>query len=244
MPHSAYIRPVPGAKMAVLMVHGIVGTPRHFDFLLEVIPEDVTVMNILLEGHGGTVKDFGRASMKGWKAQVESALEQLCRTHERVVVVAHSMGTLLTARAVQTQPKVKGMLYLNVPLRVWVAPKLVPTSLRWCFGWLRPDHPTDQGLKAAASASPDPRLWRYLAWLPRFWELLVLCRESRRRFETMTQSVCAFQSREDELVRRSSSRHLLKNSAIVCHELPDCGHFAYTPEAQDRIRACLKQMLQ
>ena len=97
--HSSYIRLVPGAKTAVLMVHGIVGTPRHFDFLLDTVPQDVSVMNILLPGHGGTVKDFANASMKQWKQTVAEAMETLCTTHERVIVVAHSMGTLLTAEA-------------------------------------------------------------------------------------------------------------------------------------------------
>ena len=45
--HRTYARIVPGAGTAVLMVHGIVGTPRQFDFLLETIPEDVSVLNVL-----------------------------------------------------------------------------------------------------------------------------------------------------------------------------------------------------
>ena len=241
--HESYIRLVPGAKTAVLMVHGIVGTPRHFDFLLETVPAEVSVMNILLPGHGATVKDFAKASMKKWKQTVAEAMESLCATHERVIVVAHSMGTLLTAEAAEKWPQVQDFLFINVPLRVWVAPWLVPSAVLWSFGIQRKNNETDRTLKLAASAQPDKRLWRYLAWLPRFWELLVLCRESIPRFEQLQAHAFAFQSYRDELVLRSTSRHLLKNPSIRHTMLPGCGHFAYPEEAQAQMRRALTQLL-
>ena len=241
--HSEFHRIVPGADTAILMVHGIVGTPRHFDFLLEAIPENISVVNILLPGHGGTVQSFAKASMKQWKEKVESHMEQLCRTHHRVIVVAHSMGTLLTAEAAEKHPEVKGFLFINVPLRVWVAPKLIPSALRWSFGRLKPGHPTDEGLRVAASPQPDKHLWRYLSWIPRFLELLILCKQSRKRFEIVSTPSFAFQSYDDELVRRSTSRHLLKNSTIRHIMLQNCGHLAYPPEAQTQMREALISLL-
>jgi len=241
--HKSYIRLVPGAKTAVLLVHGIVGTPRHFDFLLDAVPPEVSVMNILLPGHGGRVEDFAKTSMKAWKQTVADGLAQLCRDHQRVIVVGHSMGTLLTAEAAELHPQVCGALFLNVPLRVWVAPCMTVRSLRWCFGKLRPQRFEEWGLGKAAGVTPDKRLWRYLAWLPRFWELLVLCRSSRTRFETMRLPAVVFQSHHDELVRRSTSRHLLKNSAICHTMLPGCGHFAYTQEARRQMRTALQKLL-
>ncbi len=242
--HKEYIRIVPGADTAILMVHGIVGTPRHFDFLIEVIPENVSVMNILLPGHGGTVQDFGRASMKKWKEKVESHMAELCSSHRRVIIVAHSMGTLLTAEAAQRHPEVESFLFINVPLRVWVAPRMTPSALRWSFGKCIPGNPTDDGLLVASGTQPDPHLWRYLAWLPRFWELLVLCRQSRKRFETLNKPAFAFQSDQDELVRRSSSRHLTKNPKICHVMLQGCGHLAYPPEAQTQMQSALKSLLE
>ncbi len=242
--HKEYIRMVSGAKTAVLMVHGIVGTPRHFDFLMDTIPGDVSVMNILLPGHGGTVQDFAKASMAQWKSAVYQRMEQLCQSHERVILVGHSMGTLLTAEAAQQFPQVKGMLYLNVPLRIWLAPRMMVASLRWCFGKLRAGHFAEAALAAASGMQPDKRLWRYLAWLPRFWELLVLCKQSEPRFETLPQSVCAFQGHDDELVRRASSKALLKNPSIRHIMLPGCGHFAYTDEAREQMKRAMKALLE
>lgn len=58
MEHREYVRIVPGAKTAVLFMHGIVGTPNHFRDLLplvDLVPDDWSVYNVLLPGHGGTV---------------------------------------------------------------------------------------------------------------------------------------------------------------------------------------------
>lgn len=242
--HREYHRIVPGADTAILMVHGILGTPRHFDFLLEVMPENISVVNILLPGHGSTVRAFGNTSMKEWKEKVETHMAELCRAHRRVIVVAHSMGTLLTCEAAQRHPEVKAFLFINVPLRVWVAPKLIPSALRWSFGRLIPGHPTDDGLKAAASPQPDKYLWRYLSWIPRFLELLVLCQQSKKRFEKLSLPAFAFQSYDDELVRRSTSRHLLKNPNIRHIMLKGCGHLIYPPEAQKQMQNALKNLLE
>lgn len=242
--HREYVRMVDGADTAVLMVHGIAGTPRHFDFLLEAIPENMSVVNLCLPGHGGEVRDFSRASMKQWKESVGERLDALCQTHERVVLVGHSMGTLLTALAAKAQPRVTGALYLNVPLYVYVAPRMVPASLRWCFGRLRPGDLSDEGLRKAAGVRPDKRLWLYLGWLPRFFELFALCRECVPVFEGLKRQTVVFQSDRDELVLRATARHLRGNPAIRFTELSGCGHFCYTQEAEDRIRRALQQLLQ
>ena len=117
MNHEPYIRIVPGSNTAVLMVHGIVGTPRHFDGILAAIPEDWCVYNILLDGHGGGVTDFSRTSMEIWRKQVRSILNALCVRYKRIFIVAHSMGTLLAMEAaLEHKNKIAGMLFLALKL--------------------------------------------------------------------------------------------------------------------------------
>ena len=67
MKHTPYIRHTNSQKV-VLCIHGFLGSPRHFDMFIPYIPEDIAVYNLLLPGHGGNVRAFGRASMKEWKA--------------------------------------------------------------------------------------------------------------------------------------------------------------------------------
>ena len=97
MVHEEYVRMVPHADTAVLFIHGIVGTPNHFRDLIplvELVPESWSVCNLLLDGHGKSVEDFANTSIENWHSQVWGTFEKLSRTHERVILVAHSMGTL------------------------------------------------------------------------------------------------------------------------------------------------------
>jgi len=72
MNSQAYIREIPGAKTAVLMIHGIVGTPEHFAMLYPYVPEDWSIYSIRLAGHGGSVEDFAAASMRSGSSRPRS----------------------------------------------------------------------------------------------------------------------------------------------------------------------------
>ena len=69
--HEEYVREAAGATKAVVFIHGILSTPLFFEKLVERVPEDFSVYNILLDGHGALVKDFSETSMKIWKHQAK-----------------------------------------------------------------------------------------------------------------------------------------------------------------------------
>lgn len=239
MDHKAFFRPVAGADTAVLLVHGIVGTPRQFDFLLDMIPQNWSIYNLLLDGHGRSVGDFSRTSMKKWKQQVADALSELCRTHERVYLIGHSMGTMLEMEAVRDHPQVAGLLLLGVPLRPWLKISMCLRSVGYALGIL----PKSDPLWKACSVKPDWRLWRYIGWIPRFWELLRLCSRWRREIAHVQLPVWAVQSQKDEMVSMRSSRYLRNHPSIRYVQLPQSMHFSYSPEDVATIRGCFDDMI-
>ncbi len=81
-------------RTAILFIHGILGKPDYFDFLMPSVPSDITVERILLDGHGGRVRDFSEAAMSTWREQVSRAVAALSKVHERIIIAAHSMVTL------------------------------------------------------------------------------------------------------------------------------------------------------
>ena len=244
MEHKEVVRIVRGARTAVLMVHGIAGTPRHFDDFVPLVPESMSLAVICLEGHGAAAGDFSRSSMAKWKAPVEQWVLDLSLDHVRIIIVGHSMGTLLTARLVEKYPQIQGMLLLNVPLKIWLSPVMVPRCLRFCFGKLRKEVPAELALQQVAGVTPDPRLWLYLGWLPRFWELWKLCRESRHLFDRIEIPCHVFQSANDELVRRSSC-NLLAGRPNVHHRIMEhSGHFDYAPEEFSKVLCCFEDLIQ
>ena len=132
--HSEYVRIAENKKTVCLMVHGIVGTPRYFDKLIPLLPKEWSIYNILLDGHGKEVSDFCKTSMKKWKKQVGSILEELAREYEEIFIFAHSMGTLLCMEAAERHSdKVKEMVLFAVPLCPLLKPQALYTSLKVIF---------------------------------------------------------------------------------------------------------------
>lgn len=113
-------------RAAILFVHGILGTPRHFAPFLPYVPASWSVCNLLLEGHGGSVRDFSHAAMAQWKQQVHAALDALLAEHDRVLITAHSMGTLFAIQEALQRP-VTELFLLNPPLNVRVTARLFKT---------------------------------------------------------------------------------------------------------------------
>ncbi len=139
MEHKEYIRIFNNATTAIMLIHGIVGTPNHFNEFVSLVPESISVYNLLLDGHGKEVKDFSKASIKKWEAQVASVVKELSLTHEEIYIVAHSLGTLLAIEQAIKNRKVCKLFLLAVPLSLSIKPKMPVNSLKVYFDKIRPD---------------------------------------------------------------------------------------------------------
>ena len=242
MGHKPYIRIVETSDTAVLMVHGIAGTPRHFDGVLAVLPENWTVYNILLAGHGGSAEDFAKTSMEAWRGQVREALGELCGKYEKVFVVAHSMGTLLTIDAcAEYGERIDGILFLASPLKIGVKPSSVIYSLQAALG-IEKENSRAALMKRDCGVELTKKLWVYLGWIPRYLELFSLVRKCRPLVKNIQSPCIAIQSKHDELVSRRAADYLRQNPKIKIYELEKSGHFGYVPEEQEFINQKLKEL--
>lgn len=238
MPHREYIREVPGSRQAVLLIHGILGTPRHFDSLIPLIPADWSIYNILLDGHGGKVEDFSHTSMKKWKAQVHARLDDLLGRYDRIILVAHSMGTLFSIQeAVERPKKICHLFLLQTPLRPRLKLKNAFYALLMPFGIVPKDA---RVMESSHSITLSPWLWKYLGWIPRFLELFQECGRTRKLLGSLTVPCQVYQSRNDELVSMRTCADLNKHPHIHTTVLPHSGHFGYFGEdlalLQERFR--------
>jgi len=227
MLHAPVKRIVPEAKGAVLFIHGIVSTPRFFDDFVAAVPPDWSVHSLLLPGHGGTVADFGRSSLKAWKAHVRAAIDELRRSHERVYIVAHSLGTLLSiCEALRDEGKIAGMLLLCVPLRIRVRPSALVHNALKGLGL------TEKGPELASyyGTAQDWRVWRYLRWIPRYLELFAVSAQARKAVKRLTVPARVLMARKDELVSLRSMRDMAGLPAVTCAVLPEAMHHEFTPQ--------------
>ena len=231
--HQEYVRIVPEANTAILFIHGIVGTPDHFRKFIPLIPENYSIINLLLDGPGKTTDDFAKTSMKRWKSQVNGALTTLRQQHREIIIVAHSMGTLFAINAAIENPSDISQLFLMAsPLRVHPKPSALTTSLKVLFQRVSPMDLRTLGATLAYGIKPDPRLWKYLPWIPRYVELLKEIYHTRGVIQKLSTPCTVYQSKKDELVAYSSVEILKKNPKIRIHTLPQSSHFYLTQEEE------------
>ena len=226
--HAPYLHISPTREKAVLMIHGICSTPRHFDFLVSSLPGEVTVHALLLEGHGGTVKDFTNASMKKWRADVENALTALEADHREIYIVGYSMGTLLALEALEAHPKIKGLLLLNPPFRPWVRWEMAKRSYRFAKGRVDWEQPHETACQESIGVELTSTLVKYAGWIPRFLELLLLCRRARRRKNPISVPCKVFLGVKDELVSLRSEKYPTAQENVEIRISHEAGHFYYS----------------
>lgn len=241
MIHEPYFRQGSG-KNAVLLIHGIAGSPGHFRDLVPVIPEEFSVYNILLEGHNGTTRDFGHASMDNWKTQIKTVLEDLFARHEKVVITGHSMGTLFAIQAAIDHPdKIPALFLLNVPTRPRTTLQALAAMIQVAFG--NPRSATARAMVADTGMDLSPRFWEYFGWTPRMLELLTECRRIRKQLPQLSTPTAVFQAQADELVSPQTCRELASYPCITLRVLGDSGHFHYGKDDTALLQKMLRQIL-
>lgn len=229
-------------KAAVLFIHGILGTPRHFDFLREILPEGFTAKSLLLPGHGGSTKDFGKSSMVQWSEQCESALLELSASHKRVFLVGHSMGSLLSVRLALKHPgKVSGIFVLAIPLRIRFGIRALASSLHTAFAPPETDSPFQRVCREACSVKLSKNPFAYLPWIPRFLELFALSREIRKAMPTLKVPCTLIQSARDEMVSPAFTKPA--SNTKVC-ALPDSSHYFYSKSDRNFVREEFKNFIE
>lgn len=243
MAHKEYIHEIPGSDTVVLCIHGILGTPDQFQPLLGQIPKDWSVFNILLDGHGKNVQDFSGSSMNKWKGQVQRTLTYLSVRYPKIIIIAHSMGTLFALQAATGKnPRIKALFLIDTPLVPFLRPVCVGNSLQIIWDCIPANDHITLAQKDAFSIHPDKRLWLYLGWIPRYIELFQEVAATRRCIRKVKVPCRVFLSQRDELVSLRSCYFLKGNPRIKVTMLEGATHFYFSEENNARMQRALASL--
>ncbi len=230
MAHEEYIRHTDGDRV-VLFIHGFLGSPEHFEKFIELLPKDYGIYNVLLYGHGGTVKDFSSASMKIWKSQILKILKELDEKYKEIIIVSHSMGTLFSySLAIKHPEKIKAMLLLATPLKIGLKWTACVNSLKSLFGIISDDDEVGKAYNKAHSVRLNLKLWEYIGWIPRYLELFRESKAGRINIQNVSVPCFVFQSKKDELVSFKSVKFIPEKENIHLSVLENSAHFIYDKE--------------
>ena len=227
MEHKEYIHIQKNATTAILFIHGIVGTPNHFRDFISLIPTTFSVYNVLLDGHGKAVKDFSKTSMKTWETQIASVVAKLSATHQRIYIVAHSLGSLLAIEQAIKNEAVCKLFLLAVPLRLAIKPKVPINSLKVYFDKINPYDFEALAAKKCYGIDNDKNIFHYIGWIPRFLELFSKIRRTRKIINMLNTPCMVYQSQKDEMVSQKSAKYLKQNSCVTIQTLKYSGHYYY-----------------
>ena len=242
MEHKEYVRISDSATTAILFIHGIVGTPNHFNEFVSLVPESYSVYNLLLDGHGKGVKDFSKTSMKNWETQVASVVDELSLTHDKIYIIAHSMGTLFAIEQAIKNTKICKLFLLAVPLCLFLKLRMPINSLKVYFDKIRPDDYEALAAKKCYGIEKDKNPFHYIGWIPRFLELFAKIRKTRRIVNLLNATCLVFQSGKDEMVSTHSLKYFKGKPNILVNQLKQSSHYYYGKEDFNFLITEFKEM--
>ena len=231
MASCEYVRVVNGAKRAVVFIHGIVGHSGFFKDYVDLVPDDTSIYNVQLDGHGKGVKDFSKASMKKWENQVTSIVDELSKAHEEVYMVGHSMGTLLSIEQASKNSRVKKMFLMATPIKVFVTPRLIRIILKVYFGKIKPNDEITKASKDYYGCTERKNPFSYIPWSFRILELFGKIRRTKKLLPKIETPTYVYQSVKDEVVSKRSIKYLKKHSHFSVNSLEKSYH-CYYPEKE------------
>ncbi|HWS28689.1 MAG TPA: alpha/beta hydrolase [Clostridia bacterium] len=219
---------MPQSKTVILFIHGILGTPCHFADFIKRVPEQISVHNILLDGHGETFREFSKSSLSLWKQTVFLKLSRLSMHYENIIIVAHSLGALLAMDfAPHFHDKIRQLFLIAVPLKIALRPPAVFNSFKVMLNRVHPCDKIAAAAKAACSIAPTKNPCKHIAGIPRYLELFSEARRARSAAGSLSLKTVVFQSGRDEIVSMKSCGYLRNNPNVSVRVLPKSMHYYY-----------------
>lgn len=236
MAHKTYIRDVDDGISVVLFIHGFLGSTEQFgDFILR-LPDEYGIYNILLDGHGGSVRDFAHTSMEKWKMQIDKVMQNLVKKYKNIIIVGHSMGTFFAMdSALKYKENVKGIILLQTPLKIGVKPTAFLNTFKSLFDLISDDDYVGKAYKNSHSVKLTLRFWEYIGWIPRYLELFIESVVARETIKKVDVPCSVYQSVRDELVSLKSLNFIPDNHNIDLKLLDKSRHFIYEKSEKEML---------
>lgn len=218
------------SKTIVIFIHGILEGPNQFKIFANIVnKKGFSFSAILLDGHGKSGTDFANSNIDKWIESVDKEIQKYKNNYENIILVGHSMGGLLSILlSEEYKEKVKGIMLISTPFKVFVKFNMIISSIKIGLGIVRKD---DILTSYAYNAFSVKRcsLGTYIRWIPRYIDLFKLISLGRKMIEDINVPTLFIHTYNDELVNNKSldifNKKIRTDYKIV--HLKNSGHFYY-----------------
>lgn len=231
-------------RCAVLFIHGHMGSMRQFEPVEALVAGDgVDTLRISLPGHDCAIGEFRRSKLRHWQSCVDAAAQSLSRSHERVVLVGHSMGGLLSICACANGiPNVAGIVAVALPLRIRLTREAIRVRLAVMSDAPETTQAASEARRLCGVSGIRPQ--NALSLLPNAIELLRAMNRAKRDLPSIKAPLTAMFASGDEIVSPRSAEMLRRLCpAAEVTILPDSTHFHYPEVSVQAIAASVLRAL-
>lgn len=239
--HEALCR-LGNSQTVVVFVHGIQGSPSQFGWLMDALSPETDFVNLLLPGHGRSVRAFRKAGKADWENTVCELVQLLSKVYRRIIWVGHSMGCLLGLHAARLMPDAfSALLLLNCPFALRPTWRYLRNNLLAILPFIPSNDPYVLSAREANSVPFRFSLSNLFILRP-YWGLLRMIYHERRDLHPLSAPVHACWGERDEIVSPSSMAYGAANGFTVkCYDR--CGHNYLTEEAKRDIQQTFVRIL-
>lgn len=247
--HKGVLREHTHSNTAILMIHGIFGSPNQFGDMAEYFyNHGYTTQTILLPGHGGTTKDFADVRAYNWRAYVKITVQKLKQTHENIVLMGHSMGGLLSIESAYDLG-CSALVLIGTPTSINAKLTSAISAHKSVISSNLSEEFQNQDVAKLYSVDP-PKVWDALSWSFPLIDLVEMCREVTSYLPHISVPVFICQSHNDTTIGQESMSTLasgFKKNIVEVAVLDESNHSIFTPEERkiliDRIENFLSRIL-
>ena len=244
--HKRIRREHANADIAVVFIHGFMGSPSQFAGLADAAyARGCSCISVLLPGHGENIREFARFGAKDWQACVQNELDEIKQRYSSIFLVGHSIGGLLALNASTAgENRVAGVVLISTPLKFNLFnPKSIKRKL--CLLTLPKNREVRSAYRNANSVAISNPLLYPLVLKPAC-DAIRLARDTKRRLPEITAPICMFHSKNDEMTSYKSGGLLYKgllNAQRTAFELKESRHAYYSESEWEMIKVKLMEMI-
>ncbi len=237
--HTEYQYKSATSDTVIVFVHGINGSPLQFEFLVESLNGTYSIENLLLPGHGSTMKEFTSSGMAQWQDYVDEKIRVLQEDYNNIILVGHSMGSLLSVQAAISYPdKIRGLFLMATPLTIHFSLSFIKNSLTVAFSNSNKNEMIDAARRVNSVSVSSP--FGYITSAPRYIELLKKCSATRQLLSQLHLPIVMVHSAHDEIVSSKALQYAKDQPNIHVVILDNSGHYYYAREDKNLISNALQ----